>query len=71
MMFDKFIFCKINKEYDFELIYNIQANKSFLWYSSLNLPILTKKIYKYTWLFDELKGESYSILNWKNSWRDW
>ncbi len=62
-------FAKLIEEYDFELIYNIQANKKFFFENlSLNLPEdFNRENFKNIFdLFDELKGESYSILRIEN-----
>ena len=58
-------FAKLIQEYDFELIYNVQANKKFFFNNiSLDLPDdFNKENFKnILQLFDELRGESYSIL---------
>ncbi len=57
-------YAKLIEEYDFELIYNIQANKKFFFNDlNLNLPVDFNKenFVNIQNLFDELKGESYSI----------
>ena len=57
-------FAKLIQGYDFELIYNIQANKKFFFNDiNLNLPndFNEENFTNILNLFDELKGESYSI----------
>ena len=57
-------FAKLIQDYDFELIYNVQANKKFFFDNlSLNLPddFNSENFKNILDLFDELKGESYSI----------
>ncbi len=58
-------FARLIQEYDFELIYNVQANKKFFFNNiSLRLPDdFNKENFRNILdLFDELRGESYSIL---------
>ena len=57
-------FAKLIQGYDFELIYNIQANKKFFFNDiNLNLPndFNEENFTNILNLFDKLKGESYSI----------